>query len=264
MLAHPLPPGGTLTTLKIFLWKIPVRQIIHPANECASGFFIEWVVLPLAKLLQLCGRRWIRTTEDVRQQIYSLPHLATLVFSLILRTFFVHTGRKSLCSCCPLWIGSLSLAHPVPRLPATFGLARIARPSRFGVAFRKARFPPPKNDNCFAIIRGFVQSALSSKLDRRFPKSPTGFAGIFLYRDSYFRADGGIRTPDQLITNQLLWPTELHRQFALFQGCKITNKFLIRKIFSLKIFPTGGRNCNSMPDPHIFFENAGAKIRFFL
>ncbi len=27
------------------------------------------------------------------------------------------------------------------------------------------------------------------------------------------RADGGIRTPDQLITNQLLWPTELHRQY---------------------------------------------------
>ena len=27
------------------------------------------------------------------------------------------------------------------------------------------------------------------------------------------RADGGIRTPDQLITNQLLWPTELKRQF---------------------------------------------------
>ena len=31
-----------------------------------------------------CGRRWIRTTEDVRQQIYSLPHLATLVFALLL------------------------------------------------------------------------------------------------------------------------------------------------------------------------------------
>ncbi len=29
-----------------------------------------------------CGRRWIRTTEGVNQQIYSLPHLATLVFSL--------------------------------------------------------------------------------------------------------------------------------------------------------------------------------------
>ncbi len=29
-------------------------------------------------------------------------------------------------------------------------------------------------------------------------------------------ADGGIRTPDQLITNQLLWPTELHRHFVRF------------------------------------------------
>ena len=27
------------------------------------------------------GRRWIRTTEGINQQIYSLPHLATLVFS---------------------------------------------------------------------------------------------------------------------------------------------------------------------------------------
>ena len=33
-----------------------------------------------------CGRRWIRTTEVVRQQIYSLPHLATLVFARIQRT----------------------------------------------------------------------------------------------------------------------------------------------------------------------------------
>ena len=29
----------------------------------------------------ICGKRWIRTTEGVRQQIYSLPHLATLVSS---------------------------------------------------------------------------------------------------------------------------------------------------------------------------------------
>ena len=35
-----------------------------------------------------CGRRWIRTTEGINQQIYSLPHLATLVFSQnSLRTF---------------------------------------------------------------------------------------------------------------------------------------------------------------------------------
>ena len=29
----------------------------------------------------VCGQRWIRTTEGVSQQIYSLPHLATLVFA---------------------------------------------------------------------------------------------------------------------------------------------------------------------------------------
>ena len=28
------------------------------------------------------GQRWIRTTEGISQQIYSLPHLATLVFAL--------------------------------------------------------------------------------------------------------------------------------------------------------------------------------------
>ncbi len=33
-------------------------------------------------LLAECGRRWIRTTEGINQQIYSLPHLATLVFAL--------------------------------------------------------------------------------------------------------------------------------------------------------------------------------------
>ena len=31
------------------------------------------------------GQRWIRTTEGVSQQIYSLPHLATLVFAQLLQ-----------------------------------------------------------------------------------------------------------------------------------------------------------------------------------
>ena len=35
----------------------------------------------LSYFRKLCGRRWIRTTEGINQQIYSLPHLATLVFS---------------------------------------------------------------------------------------------------------------------------------------------------------------------------------------
>ena len=32
-------------------------------------------------LLLLSGWRWIRTTVGISQQIYSLPHLATLVFA---------------------------------------------------------------------------------------------------------------------------------------------------------------------------------------
>ena len=35
--------------------------------------------------LNVGGQRWIRTTEGVSQQIYSLPHLATLVFALPFR-----------------------------------------------------------------------------------------------------------------------------------------------------------------------------------
>ena len=30
---------------------------------------------------KICGRRWIRTTEVERQQIYSLPHLAALEYA---------------------------------------------------------------------------------------------------------------------------------------------------------------------------------------
>ena len=44
------------------------------------------VTLILPHSCQSChsdrGQRWIRTTEGVSQQIYSLPHLATLVFAL--------------------------------------------------------------------------------------------------------------------------------------------------------------------------------------
>ena len=36
----------------------------------------------LSYFRKICGRRWIRTTEGISQQIYSLPHLATLVFAL--------------------------------------------------------------------------------------------------------------------------------------------------------------------------------------
>ena len=52
-----------------------------------------------------------------------------------------------------------------------------------------------------------------------------------------FRADGGIRTPDQLITNQLLWPTELHRHMTLIGLQRYKHFFnlqIFRKLFSKK------------------------------
>ena len=43
-----------------------------------------------------CGWRWIRTTVGVSQQIYSLPHLATLVSTLpdsLTRSLLDHFSR---------------------------------------------------------------------------------------------------------------------------------------------------------------------------
>ena len=44
-----------------------------------------------------CGQRWIRTTEGVSQQIYSLPHLTTLVFApyITKRTLFLTKSSQS-------------------------------------------------------------------------------------------------------------------------------------------------------------------------
>ena len=64
-----------------------------------------------------------------------------------------------------------------------------------------------------------------------------GYVLNFLPALSDCWADGGIRTPDQLITNQLLWPTELHRQsLTLVWGCKYMRKNLFRKTSRQKIY----------------------------
>ena len=44
------------------------------------------------------------------------------------------------------------------------------------------------------------------------PVGHFGISPLLNLSKNFFRADGGIRTPDQLITNQLLWPTELFRR----------------------------------------------------
>ena len=43
----------------------------------------------LSYVRNFSGQRWIRTTEGVSQQIYSLPHLATLVFAQSLLIYLV-------------------------------------------------------------------------------------------------------------------------------------------------------------------------------
>ena len=45
----------------------------------------------LSYFRNFCGQRWIRTTEGVSQQIYSLPHLATLVFALLHLRFYLNS-----------------------------------------------------------------------------------------------------------------------------------------------------------------------------
>ena len=69
---------------------------------------------------------------------------------------------------------------------------------------------------------------------------PTDLQSVLVGRLSIsptFRADGGIRTPDQLITNQLLWPTELHRQICWYTK-KRTYSFPNCLILGLQMYET--------------------------
>ena len=107
------------------------RHLAWKANALPTELLPHWTVVDRGRYTEKNrGEWWIRTTEVVRQQIYSLSHLATLVTPLI--------------SCC--------VGH---------------------------------------MLNG---------------------------------AGGGIRTPDQLITNQLLWPAELHRHKNVSSDSKNYNK----------------------------------------
>ena len=56
------------------------RRGSNPRPSAWKANALSTELLP-QNYLRFCGQRWIRTTEGVRQQIYSLPHLATLVFA---------------------------------------------------------------------------------------------------------------------------------------------------------------------------------------
>ena len=101
------------------------------------------------------------------------------------------------------------------------GLTRCARCSRSGEAFARRLSPKSKISSRFTVGKFTLASKLA---DFNFPPVPrTRFC--FCFPASAMRADGGIRTPDQLITNQLLWPTELHRQSLPIRIAKITEIF---------------------------------------
>ncbi len=114
----------------------------------------------------------------------------------------------------------------------------------------KRASPGDRMSRTFAVPNGFWWEVMDSNHRRRTPadlqSAPFGHSGNFPYtvpasqgsrgdsarapkrrcpgyrvRRLGIRADGGIRTHDQLITNQLLWPTELHRQNSPFWIAKV-------------------------------------------
>ena len=56
------------------------RPLAWKANALSTELLPHYAKNSLFRLFG--GKRWIRTTEGKNQQIYSLPHLATLVSSL--------------------------------------------------------------------------------------------------------------------------------------------------------------------------------------
>ena len=85
-----------LYRLSYFRFFVSFGPLPSRASHCTkTNFFFFQTKIPFFKVKArsvscraFSGRRWIRTTEGKNQQIYSLPHLATLVFSKnSLRTF---------------------------------------------------------------------------------------------------------------------------------------------------------------------------------
>ena len=79
----PLPYQGSALPLSYNSKKKSGRRGSNPRPSAWKANALSTELLPHS--CQSChsdrGQRWIRTTEGVSQQIYSLPHLATLVFA---------------------------------------------------------------------------------------------------------------------------------------------------------------------------------------
>ena len=82
----PLPYQGSALPLSYNSKKKSGRRGSNPRPSAWKANALSTELLPHScqSCHSDCGQRWIRTTEGVSQQIYSLPHLATLVFALII------------------------------------------------------------------------------------------------------------------------------------------------------------------------------------
>ena len=94
MNSRPLPYQGSALPLSYTGVVLSGRRGSNPRPSAWKADALPTELLPQIFLRELLlkrkarhqrsgfrGRRWILTTEGINQQIYSLPHLATLVFS---------------------------------------------------------------------------------------------------------------------------------------------------------------------------------------
>ena len=136
---------------------------------------------------------------------------------------------------------------------------------------QSAPFGHSGNFPCFSPVRNWhglfpfypgLTSLRSTCVSRRssFPFGEAFVLPPLVVLASAFRADGGIRTHDQLITNQLLWPTELHRQYSPFWIAKVGIKNLPRKLFVTN-FPLFNSSQRTAPRRRWFTGEIGCKDR---
>ena len=103
------------------------RRGSNPRPPAWKASALSTELLPQHRVLNKRGHRWIRTTEGESQQIYSLPHLATLEYALhkiygaVPRLVTARVGRIGLHILEPA-AGSLTSSFIVIILKASFRL----------------------------------------------------------------------------------------------------------------------------------------------
>ena len=109
-----------LTKEVLYHWAITARKKrAEDGAQTRDPQLGRLMLYQLSYFRNFCGQRWIRTTEGVSQQIYSLPHLATLVFALAFK-------QRTLFSLC-FFLSLLSDSNQRPRDYKSRALANWAK-----------------------------------------------------------------------------------------------------------------------------------------